>query len=291
MQIKKVSVSLFVAGLVAAAPGAYGQQSATGAPRLVFDVATIRPSGDMSAHESMNVLPGGRFEATLSVRSLIERAYDIRDFQLARGSKWLDDKYEIVAKSDETADPSNLKPEEEDQLFEREGQRLQALLADRFQLKFHRTTKELAVYALVVAKGGPKLNAPNPSERHRLYTQRAGRLACYSASMAEFADELNEIVEGRLVVDRTGLTGKYDFSLRWTPDALLEARAGAGDASGPSLFTALEEQLGLKLKPAKAPVEVLVIDRVERPSGGGELKSVTSAAGAHSLILFFAARR
>jgi uncharacterized protein (TIGR03435 family) len=267
MQIKKINVSFLVVCLVpmAGCLRAAAQQAAVPDSRLTFEVATIRISKSLTEHESINISPGGRFQASMTVRSLIERAYGIRDFQLAGGPKWLEEKYEIIATSDEPADMSKMSPEEEDQLFERDGQRMRALLQDRFQFRFHRLTKQESVYALVVAKGGPKLNAPKPSERHRLYTQGSGRLACYSASMAEFVDELNEIVEDREVVDRTGLNGRFDFSLKWTPDELLEANTG-GDQSGPSLFTALQEQLGLKLQSARGPIDLMVIDQIKRPS-------------------------
>jgi len=126
--------------------------------------------------------------------------------------------------------------------------------------------KELPVYALVVTRDGPKLRSPKPGEPHRLYTQAPGQLACFSSSMDEFAAELSEVGISRLVLNETKLLGSYDFSLKWTPQENPDAGESLASTSGPSIFTALQEQLGLKLQPAKAPVEVLVIDRVERPS-------------------------
>jgi uncharacterized protein (TIGR03435 family) len=190
----------------------------------------------------------------------------MRDFQVSGGPKWLDSaKYDIIAKSDEREDPSKLTPAQLDVFIARQQQRLQSLLADRFQLKFHSIEKELHVYALVVAKGGPKLQQPKADELHRLYTQGPGQLACFGASMSELAAELPEVGISRIVLDRTGLSGNYDFSLRWTPESL-DGGTPSPEASGPSIFTALQEQLGLKLESVTGPVQTLVVDHIERPS-------------------------
>jgi uncharacterized protein (TIGR03435 family) len=239
-------------------------QSSAGAPQAAFEVATIKPSDPLNSHEHMSITAGGMLNATVTGKNLIERAYGIRDDQLVGGPKWMGSaRYDIFARSDERDDPSKLSPAEQDAYIERQKERLQSLLADRFQLKFHRATKELLVYALVVAKRSPKLSAPKEGEAHRLYTQGPGQLACFGASMAELAAELPDVGVSRIVLDKTGLAGRYDFSLRWTPD---DIAAVTSDSYQGSLFTALQEQLGLKLVPQKGPVNVLVIDHMERPS-------------------------
>jgi uncharacterized protein (TIGR03435 family) len=234
--------------------------------RAAFEVATIKPSDPLNSHQHLSMSSGGRLNSTITVEALIERAYGIHDFQLLGAPKWASTaKYDIVAKSDEPEDPSKLTPDQQDAYIERQNQRLQSLLADRFQLKFHSGIRQLPVFALIVAKGGPKLRAPKTGEAHRLYTQGPGQLACFGASMSELAAEFSDLGVSRVVLDKTGLTGRYDFSLQWTPDDS-PGDASLPDSSGGSLFTALQEQLGLKLEPQKGPVEVVVIDHVARPS-------------------------
>jgi uncharacterized protein (TIGR03435 family) len=139
----------------------------------------------------------------------------------------------------------------------------EALLADRFKLKAHFETREMPGYALVVAKGGPKLAAAKDGE--------VGRLSMRGETMTAEAVTLDQWIQspflsGRAIVDQTGLKGRYDFALTWS-ERLSAADAGPDDgADAPSLFTAIQEQLGLKLVPTKTPVEVIVIDHIERPS-------------------------
>jgi uncharacterized protein (TIGR03435 family) len=168
---------------------------------------------------------------------------------------------------------------------------LQALLAERFKLTVHRESKELPIYALVVAKDGPKLQEAKPGDTYpngikgpdgqpgagMMMMGREG-LTAQGIPIANLVRHLSRVL-GRKVVDKTGLTGKYDFTLKWTPDqsqsAMLRGPEGgqpgtgsaaAPEASEPSIFTALQEQLGLKLDSQKGPVEILIIDHVEKPS-------------------------
>jgi uncharacterized protein (TIGR03435 family) len=169
---------------------------------------------------------------------------------------------------------------------------LQALLQDRFKLTLHRETKELPVYSLVVAKNGPKLQEAKPAEPDgngirgpdgrpavggHFVRMARGELNGHSLGMADIVRLLTQQL-GRTVLDRTGLTGNYDFTLQWTPDegqppGFKEPAGGQGigssaprDSSWPSIFTAIQEQLGLKLESQRGPVEILVIDHAERPS-------------------------
>jgi uncharacterized protein (TIGR03435 family) len=255
---------VFVATIVASS-SAQPTVPQTPVSNHTFDVVSIRPSDPLNDHLKIQV-SAGTLTATISIKTLIEQAYGIQDFQLSGGPGWLDSsKYDIIAKSSEMGDPSKLEPSQEEAYQERWGQMLQSLLIDRFQLKVHHSTKELPVYALVVAKGGPKLKDAKPHALAVLYTQTPGQLRCSGASMPAFAKELLELGLGRYVLDKTGLAGRYDFTLHWTPDADLDGSASK-DASGPSLFTAVQEQLGLKLESTRGPVPTLVIDHVERPS-------------------------
>ena len=135
--------------------------------------------------------------------------------------------------------------------------RLQSLLADRFQLRVHKRTKEMPAYALVVAKGGSKLQ---PSTNNTGFTSRKGLLTCKGISMDDLASMLSNM-ENRIILDQTKLTGSYAFTLEWAPDDATNPNADL-----PGLVTAIQEQLGLKLIPTKAPVQIWVIDHAEKPS-------------------------
>lgn len=254
-------------------------------PKPSFEVASIKPNHSADRFIDMRMAPGGRFTANnITAKQLIENAYDIRDFQISGGPKWLDSaKYDIVAKAaDSPQKDENTLSESERNLFANQNrQRLQSLLASRFNLQCHSTTKEGTVYALVLAKNGPKLQAAPPGQErspNRGMRMRPGQLDGQSATISFLARALSGQL-GRTVVDKTGLTGLYNFTLQWTPDqqqAQMFKGPGAGpegpdgapppDASGPSIFTAVQEQLGLKLESAKGSVEILVIDHVEPPS-------------------------
>jgi uncharacterized protein (TIGR03435 family) len=141
----------------------------------------------------------------------------------------------------------------------------QSLLADRFKLKVHFETREMPVYALVVAKDGPKLTSAKDGEPHKLFildSEQGSEVTARGVTLDEFVHSPLMRTGKRLVVDQTGLKGTYDFTLKWAPDL-------AGQESGtdtPSVFTAIQEQLRLKLVPTKGPIEVIVIDHIERPS-------------------------
>ena len=173
---------------------------------------------------------------------------------------------------------------------------LQALLADRFKLTLHRETKNLQVYELVVADGGPKMQEASPVYTNPngingpegrlkgpvMMKMGPGELTDLGATLEPLVQQLSWQL-GRTVLDKTGLTGNYNFSLRWTPGEsevgmakLMGSRPAAdntqpSDSSRPSLFTAIQEQLGLKLEPQTAPMETLIIDHVERPEAGSSL--------------------
>lgn len=213
-----------------------------------FDVATIKPSAptpgprDRTAFASHGVFAS----AGLSVTALMSIAYRVQGYQITGGPRWAyTDRYDIVAKT------------EEDAGNDRVWLMVQGLLADRFKLAFHRETKELPVYALVVAKGGPTMTK-TAADAQSAWMLGKGQWRVNKRDMAHLAGSLTREV-GRTVIDMTGLTGDYDFTLDWS--------VGDGsDSDRPSIFTALEQQLGLKLESRKHPTEMLMIDHVERPS-------------------------
>jgi uncharacterized protein (TIGR03435 family) len=199
----------------------------------------------------MKFEPGGRFRATgASLNALIQLAYGVKDFQVSGRPKWAD--YESNESYDVVAKPPAGVTLNRDQL----KLAIQALLADRFKLKFHRETRNLPIYSLVAGKNGPKLtkniDAPGPEA-----TMGSGQLRGSKISMAILADMLAQLLD-RTVRDDTGISGDFDVKLDWGRTA---------DVDGPSIFTALQEQLGLKLNARKGLVEILIIDSAERPSG------------------------
>jgi uncharacterized protein (TIGR03435 family) len=206
-------------------------------------------------------LPGGGLRVKNSpLRGLIESAYDVRDFQIIGGPPWLDaDRYDLLARS-QPGDAAA--PRAEDMKATR--LRLQALLADRFHLVVHRETRDLQEYALVVAKSGSMLvavPAGTPPARAGVQSM-CGRMTGTQAPISGLVLYLSRELK-RPVLDRTGLAGRYNFELSWTPE--LAPCADATD-NAPSIFTALLEQLGLRLDSIKGPVDTVVVDRVDKAS-------------------------
>lgn len=251
---------------VLSAPAVRAQSQPDSKP--AFEVASIKPNTSADRRVSFQISPGGRLAITNgSAKMLITMAYNLKPHQLEGAPNWLDtERYDITAKGGAG--------EREDQL----KLMAQSLLEDRFKLKFHRVTKEMPVYALVAGKNGPKLQASEvSSEQRRQFRIGRGQINLAGADMAGLADALSNLV-GRTVLDRTGISGTYDIKLEWTPDETeaplfkgppdgpAGGSAPALDSSGPSVFTAVQEQLGLKLEAQKGPVEVMVIDHIEKPS-------------------------
>jgi uncharacterized protein (TIGR03435 family) len=234
---------------------AYAQAPAT------FDVASVRLSDPGEAFAAPEFLPGGRFRANIALRAIIERAYDIEDYQLVGDPAWeKSERYSIEAKADSPATDEQLRL------------MVQTLLGSRFGLKAHRETRDLPVYALVVGKNGPKLTAAKDATQcggHGCFGIGKGSFSAKGATIPWTAKTLNRILD-RPVLDRTQLSGNYDFILHFDPStasAPMMAAVSTEDSSQGSIFTAIQEQIGLKLDPRKEPVEVLVIDHMERPSG------------------------
>jgi uncharacterized protein (TIGR03435 family) len=236
--------------------------------QTTFDVASIKPSDPASHGMNMGTSPGGSFRATgVTLMLLIQQAYDVRGFQVSGGPGWMTtDRYDILTKNEGNgltqADLVKMSDSQRNEFRTAMMTRLRALIEDRFQLKTHRETKEMQLYGLMVAKGGPKLQPMESGGRDSSLSISRGdeanmHVTAKGLPMANLVRYLSD-QSGRQVIDETGLTGKYDFQFAFAPDL--------GDATGPSLFTAIQQELGLRLESKKGPVEVIVIDSVEKPS-------------------------
>jgi uncharacterized protein (TIGR03435 family) len=230
-------------------------------PPAAFDVTLIKPADLTNPKRGIAIAPGNRSVAIygLTTGELIQRIYAIQESQVAGGPPWMDsDRFDITAKIETETAPST------DQLW----LMLERLLTDRFAVKFHRETKMLPGYALVPGKTGSKL-ADSTGAVPNLSASR-GQVQASRASMTMFTNFLSRYL-GRPIFDGTGLPGSYDFKMTWTP-AETEQALPAGDNAVPtdsaatSIFSALQDQLGLKLESKTVPIEVFVIDHVERPS-------------------------
>ena len=284
--ITSVSAMLLAAGggastrLLAQAP------SAQETPQ--FEVASVKPNKTGDNRVMLGMQPGGRFTANnVSVRQLITNAYRLQSFQIVGGPGWLGtDRFDIVAKA------AGDVPADQTQLM------MRGLLAERFGLVAHMETREMPIYALVLAhsdgKLGPKMK-PSTVDCEAMFAQGRGRgalpppptpgqpmmcgmrigpgsVAAGGMRVAQFASSLSPMT-GRVVQDKTDLAGRYDFEMSWTPDQGVGPSGPprdtpappAGDA-GASLFTSIQEQLGLKLESQRGPVDVLVIDNVHAPT-------------------------
>jgi uncharacterized protein (TIGR03435 family) len=220
-----------------------------------FEVATIKPSRPEERF-AIRLYPSGVLDATSAALSdLIRFAYDVHPRQVAGGPGWIDsERYDVTAKPDIPGTPT----------LQQSKAMVRKLLADRFALEFHREKREMSIYAITIAQGTLKLT-PSSSGANVLPSFRTApnRIFAQNATIAEFAEIMQANLMDEPVMDRTGLgMNRYAFTLKWTPD-----RAQADDPEAPpDLFTAFQQQLGLRLQQTKAPADVLVIDRVEKPS-------------------------
>lgn len=288
-----ISLMLTLAAGIATIPRIFAQSSPAtpspvGAASLTFEVASVKPNKSGDQRTMIQMPPTGRFTATnIPLRFLLRQAYAVQDFQIVGGPNWLaSDRFDIVAKPpDGMTGPEQIRP------------MLRALLAERFKLVTHNETREMPIYSLVVARadgklgpklsdakvdcearlsaarrGGPPLDFPAPGQPIECgFMMGPGNMNVGGMPMLELARSLSPIV-GRIVIDKTGLKGRYDFQMTYAPEGRgfgagpVGADAPPVDPNTPSLFTALQEQLGLKLESERGSVDVVVIDRVEQPS-------------------------
>ena len=220
-----------------------------------FEVASVKPANPSQSVVDFVISPGGRLKITnLTLAEMVREAYEMKFFELSGGPGWVNsERFHVEAKA--AGEPSR-----------REMMAmLRSLLEERFRLKVRRETREGNVYELVAAKGGPKLTASTADSSYlRLYRHTPPELpgvlytiAAQKVTVARLADDLTGTVQRR-VIDRTGITGEFDFKIDYAVEGHAE--------EGPSIFTALQEQVGLKLQAAKGSVETLIIESAERPA-------------------------
>lgn len=260
-EARVAAVSCLVAATIVCAQNPAVTPTADSSKSLAYEVVSIRPNKSGMQNSSWRMASDGIVLTNAPLSWLVRSAFAIRiDDQLTGLPGWVNsENYDIQAKMDEetAAAWKNLPGKERTQ---RQQLLLQQLLADRCGLKFHRETKQATVYDLVIANGGLKMKEAAPGSGGSVMSG-GGQFEAKAAPVESLAYTLSGVVD-RLVIDRTGLGDKrFDFQLKWTPDE----QSGSADA-GPSIFAALEEQLGLKLVSSKGPVETVVVDHMERPT-------------------------
>jgi uncharacterized protein (TIGR03435 family) len=282
--------------MVLAAPGAQGQApqkmqlgapptEAAPGPAPAYEVSSVKPNKSGDGGMRIQFTPVGVSFSNVALQLVLRESFGIEDSRILGAPDWVKtDRFDIEAKVD-AADAPKL-----DNLpFDERRKMLLPVLVDRFNLKFHHETRELPTYALVVAKGGLKMKEAKPGDtypngvkgpdgqsRGGMMMMGRGNLTGQAVPITNLVTMLSNQRLGRPLYDKTGLAGNYDFDLHWTPDDAPPMAAGGAqggpagsDAAtdpGPSLFTALQEQLGLRLDPQKGPVDVVVIDHIEQPS-------------------------
>lgn len=272
------------------------QSTATVAPVFVYEVASIKPAKSGSRGSTMRATPDGFTATNMSLMTLFLSAFGVQRYQIAGAPSWVDSyRYDVDAKMEGLVADALQKLNQYERTIARQ-QMMEALLVDRFNLKIHRESKDLPVYMLVIAKNGSKLQEAKPDEptstgpggggfgKGSMTMTTGGKggprsqiLTGQAIPIASLTRILPGVLE-RPVLDKTGLTSLYDIKLEWWPDDS-ETQGAPGGASsgqtpappsnpgGPDLFTAIQQQLGLKLESGKGPVEIIVIDHVERPTG------------------------
>ena len=232
-----------------------------------FEVATVKPSDPNRPGKLFTVKGRDVLTINTTLADLITFAYGVHARQITGGPSWMEsDKFDVQGRPQVEGVPSQTQLRA----------LIKNLLAERFQLTVHNDKKDLPAYVIIVGPQGPKMtqNTTNPNGLPSLLFKGLGNLPAMNASMADLANVLQAAVLDRPVVDKTGIQGKYDFTLVWTPDEGQFRSMGvnvppppANDPNAPpGLFTAIQEQLGLKLESTTAPVDVIVIDRVEKPA-------------------------
>jgi bla regulator protein blaR1 len=263
------------------------QAASATAPTLEFEVATIKPNKSDAPPAVLTADDGLDFR-NIPLGILLGVAFGISNDRITGGPDWIFDRYDINAKMDAEAADALKKLNPLDRRAARQRM-MQALLIDRFKIVFHRDTKELPVFLMVVAKGGPKLQEGKPADASpegvggtgTLQFGQGGLITYKAMPLSALTQILSQQV-GRTVLDKTGLTGRYDFTWQFNQSAAPGGGRGGSPAGGPpgganpaasadaepaSIFTVLQEELGLKLDSGRGPVEIIVIDHIERPSG------------------------
>src|SRR5215469_804831 len=251
-----MGIRVQVSFIILAASSLYGQTPA----KQAFEVASIKPADPDARGTSSHTDRRFMTMKNWTLKRLVMRAFGVQDYQVTGGPNWLDTyRFDINAKVDE-AEPELHGPEGQERL----KAMLESLLGERFEFQFHRETKQLPIYNLVAAKSGFKLTAVKDTGSSSTNSNN-GRLTCKGVSMPGFAVFLSSTME-RPVLDATGVPGVFDFKLEWSTQDGAAKAPDANEVAGPSIFTALQEQLGLKLESTKGLVEIIVVDHAEKPT-------------------------
>jgi len=254
-----MNYSAFLALLCVVICGVGAQSKPAG---LTFEVAAIRPSDPSSRRMSIEKTPDNGLRATsVSLGFLLQMGYGLEEFQISGGPSWIrSERFDINARAaNPDATDLDLSDGPVAQLrAERLQERVRALVQERFQVRVRRESREGPVYILTQVKNGHRLGGPTGT---RGMGRNRGLMTAESASVAMLTNSLSVALR-RPVVDQTGLSGRYAFRLEWAEDGA----PGEPEDSGQSLFTAIQEQLGLRLESGRAPIEYVVIDAAERPS-------------------------
>jgi uncharacterized protein (TIGR03435 family) len=280
-----IRVCLLLTAIAVVASGgvvSHGNAQQTTPPS--FEVATVRSSDPQKPLPPSLSFSPDRFDArNMTLQNLIAIAYHLTygaDQQISGGPGWIrSEKFDIAAKEDETVKTQlhKLPPEQQG---DENRRMIRDLLAERFGLKVHHETRDLPTYVLLVAKGGPKLRSavlnphlPANVPPTRINVMGKGFLEGHDADIALLVQVISSQSEigGRTVIDKSGLTGKYDFTVKWAPDSTTDTLSSRAETNSqpeslPSFFTALQEQLGLRLASTKQPVDVVVVDSADKPS-------------------------
>jgi uncharacterized protein (TIGR03435 family) len=236
---------------------------------VAFEVASVKPNNSGATSSSTSGRAGQFVAINVTAQRLIVYAYRLREFQIAGGPGWIrSDRFDIQARPPENAKADN-------------PAMTRALLRDRFKLVAHTETRQEQVYVLVAARPdgrlGPRIKpstlncappqpaVPSACGMNSSVNDAGGKMTGTGQSMANLVGALGSFGLSRMVVDRTGLQGNFDFELQWTPESV-RGGTGAQANDAPSIFAAIQEQLGLKLESERGPVEFLVIDRIEPPT-------------------------
>lgn len=230
---------------------------------LHVEVATVKPSAPDARGRLYTMRGEVMMAINVSLMNVVTFAYDLHQRQVSGAPSWAEsEKFDITIKPNLPGQPN----------ISQMKKLLQEVLADRFQVKFHTEKREIAVYAITAPAGTQhKLaKSSNPGNLPSLLYPRPGMLPARNATMTELAQSMQTAVLDRPVVDRTGIDGRYDFTIDWMPDETQFLSFGPApptqDNGKPNIFTAYQEQLGLKLEGVRAPADVMVLDKAEKPS-------------------------
>lgn len=253
--------------LVTSTVSCAGLPAQTAAPQPSFDVASIKPvePGPNSARYLVMQGPHRLVGKNYTLKLLIAAAYNLNPKAVTGGPAWMESThYDILALT-----PGEKQPSHDEQMA-----MLRSMLSDRFKLAFHREARVFSIYVLETAKSGSKLKPSSAAATDQpylistVYPQRIV-MPAKNASIADFVSVLQRAILDRPVVDKTGLSGRYDFNLEWAPDESQfngDVRPAPSDATDPPFFTAIEQQLGLRLEATRGPIDTLVVDHADPPT-------------------------